>query len=81
MPVKVYVAPGSRWCQEAKALLKAKGVPFEEVDVTKDAKRLEEMRSVSGQRGVPVVTDGETVVIGFDEAALAALAAKARASA
>ena len=81
MSVKLYVTAGSPWCEKARSLLTAKGVRFEEIDVARDARRLGELVAVSGQRGVPVVTDGTAVVIGFDEAAIAALAAKARASA
>ena len=77
MAVKVYTTPTCPWCKQAKALLESRGVPYEEVDVTKDRRLAEDLREVSGQLGVPVVTDGTTVVIGFNKAALEELSARA----
>ena len=79
MAVKVYTTPTCPWCRQAKALLESKGVPYEEVDVTKDRTLVDELQAVSGQLGVPVVTDGTTVVIGFNKAALEHLVAGAAA--
>ena len=75
MAVKVYTTPTCPWCRQAKGLLESKGVRYEEVDVTKDRRLVEELQAVSGQLGVPVVTDGKTVVIGFDKARLEQLVA------
>ncbi len=74
MPITVYATPTCPWCKEAKAFLAAKGVPFREVDVSKDRKLVEELYAISGQLGVPVVTDGRKVVIGFNKRALEELA-------
>ncbi|MBI4415914.1 MAG: glutaredoxin family protein [Euryarchaeota archaeon] len=69
-PVKVYTTPTCPWCKEAKAFLEAKGVAYNEIDVSRNRKLVDELKAVSGQLGVPVVTDGRTVVIGFDRAGL-----------
>jgi glutaredoxin-like YruB-family protein len=67
MKVKIYTTPACPFCYMLKEFLKEKGVEFEEVDVSKDKKALEEMIEKSGQMGVPVVEiDGE-IVIGFDK--------------
>lgn len=71
----MYTTPTCPWCAQAKALLRGKGAPFEEVDVTKDHRLVHEMQDLSGQLGVPVTTDGKSVVIGFNKAALEKLAA------
>ena len=76
MPVKVYTAPTCPWCKQAKAFLTQRRVPFEEVDVTKDRQLVEELLSISGQIGVPVIMDGAAVIIGFDKPALENLAAR-----
>jgi glutaredoxin-like YruB-family protein len=65
--VKIYTAPGCPFCFLAKEYLKEKGVEFEEVDVSKDEKALQEVIEKTGQMGVPVLEiDGE-IVIGFDK--------------
>jgi len=74
---KVYTTPTCPWCKQAKALLRETGVPFEEIDVSKDRALVQELLSISGQLGVPVVTDGKTTIIGFDRSALETLAARA----
>ncbi|TLZ51851.1 MAG: glutaredoxin family protein [Methanobacteriota archaeon] len=78
MPVKLYSTPTCPWCKEAKKFLSSKGVAFQEVDVSKDRKLVEELHAVSGQLGVPVTIDGKTIVIGFSKPALEKLAAAAK---
>ena len=47
--------------------MKKHGIDFEDIDVSKDEKRLQEMIKISGQMGVPVVDiDGE-IITGFDK--------------
>lgn len=77
MAIKMYTTPTCPWCKMAKEFLQSKGVAFEEVDVTKDRALVEEMRQVSGQLGVPVITDGVRVIIGFNQHALEELASAA----
>lgn len=75
-PVTVYSTPTCPWCDRAKAYLSQHGVPYRDVDVSKDYDAAMEMVRLSGQQGVPVtVGDGE-VILGFDQAKLAKLAAK-----
>jgi glutaredoxin-like YruB-family protein len=74
--VTVYSTPTCPWCDRAKAYLAQHGVPFKDVDVSKDYNAAMEMVRLSGQQGVPVtVADGE-VILGFDQARLAKIAAK-----
>ena len=64
--VKVYSTPTCPYCKMAKDYLKAKGVQFEEIDVSEDTARADEMVKISGQMGVPVLDiDGE-IIVGFD---------------
>ena len=71
MHVTVYSTPTCPWCHKTKAFLKDHDVAFEDVDVSADADRAEEMIHKSGQMGVPVVAikedDKEEIVIGYDE--------------
>lgn len=70
--VKVFSTPTCPYCVRVKDYLKGHAVSFENVDVSTDRTGLQEMMRVSGQMGVPVVViDGE-VIVGFDQARIAA---------
>ncbi len=74
--VKVYSTLTCPWCKVTKDYLRARQVPFEDIDVGLDASAAREMVQLSGQYGVPVITiDGE-VVIGFDRVKIDRLLAK-----
>lgn len=53
---------------KAKAYFTQKGVPFTEKNVQQDRVAAMEMIRRSGQTGVPVITIGNDVVVGFDQA-------------
>ena len=59
-----------------KEVLRQQQVPFQEKDVTKDYNAAMEMIRRSGQQGVPVTTADNEVIVGFDQARLARIAAK-----
>jgi len=66
--IKLYTTPTCVYCKTLKGYLKTNGKDFEEIDVSKDEKQLQDMIKVSGQMGVPVLDiDGE-IVTGFDKA-------------
>ncbi len=76
MNVKLYSTLTCGYCHQAKRYLKERGVDFTEHDISVDRAAAEEMISLTGQVGVPVIAvDGE-VVIGFDRARLEQLLAK-----
>lgn len=64
--VKVYSTPTCPWCVRVKDFLESKNVIFEDIDVSKDAAKAQEMFQKSGQYGVPVIIVDDKVVIGFD---------------
>jgi glutaredoxin-like YruB-family protein len=65
--VKVYSTNSCPYCITLKSFLKKHNIDFEDIDVSKDEKALEEMVKKTGQMGVPVVEiDGE-IIIGFDK--------------
>ena len=61
--VVIYTAMFCPFCARAKALLRAKGVDYEEVDVTTGAGRRAEMaeRSGGGRTAPQILIDGEPV--------------------
>lgn len=65
--VTVYSTPSCPFCVRVKQFLKDNNVAFENVDVSSDQAKVQEMIEKSGQMGVPTIDiDGE-VIVGFDQ--------------
>lgn len=56
--------------------LRKQGVPYQEVDVTKDPRAAQEIARRTGQMGVPVITDSQEAIVGFDLPRLQRMAAR-----
>lgn len=66
--VELYTTTYCPFCTRAKALLKKKGVAFEEIDVTDSPELRERMIELSGgRRTVPEIFINGRIVGGFDE--------------
>jgi glutaredoxin 3 len=66
--VEIYTREWCGYCDAARALLKRKGVPFVEIDVTGDPQRRSEMtRRANGRTTLPQIFVGLTHVGGCDE--------------
>lgn len=68
--VKVYSTPTCPYCIKAKAYFDSQGVKYENIDVSTDQQGLQEMVTLSGQMGVPVISVDGQIVAGFDKAKL-----------
>lgn len=64
--VTVYSTQNCPYCRLAKAFLDRYGVEYRSIDVGVDRKAAKEMVELSGQYGVPVITVGDEVIVGFD---------------
>ncbi len=65
--VKVYSTPTCPHCIRVKQYLKDKGVEYDDIDVSGDTAKGQEMVKKSGQMGVPVLDIEGEIVIGFDK--------------
>jgi len=66
--VEIYTSPFCGYCHAAKRLLKKKGVPFSEIDVSMNpSKRQEMMQRANGGYTVPQIFIGSTHVGGCDD--------------
>jgi len=66
--VQIYTTSYCPFCTRAKALLRGKGVEFEEIDVTNDDALREKMVELSGgRRTVPEIFINGKIVGGYDE--------------
>lgn len=67
--VVIYSTANCPYCQMAKQLLTAKGVPFTEIRVDQDPALKEEMIAKSGRRTVPQIFINKKPIGGFDDMA------------
>jgi glutaredoxin 3 len=67
--VVVYRTPSCGYCFRVKHLLESKGVPFKEVDVSRDQDKRQWLLEVTRQRTVPQVFINGQSVGGFDDLA------------
>jgi glutaredoxin 3 len=69
--VTVYTTEPCGYCRTAKALLNRRGIPFEEINLSKDAEGRAELVSKTGMMTFPqVIIDGQPLG-GFQELAAA----------
>ncbi|MBX3205426.1 MAG: glutaredoxin 3 [Labilithrix sp.] len=65
--VRVYSTLICPYCVRAKLLLKARGIAFEEIDVTHDPEKRSWLVETTGRRTVPQIFIGDEAIGGFDE--------------
>ena len=65
--VKIYSTPACPFCMMAKKFLRDNNIDFEDIDVSADQAKAQEMVQKAGQMAVPVIDiDGE-IIVGFDK--------------
>ncbi|NIM03534.1 NrdH-redoxin [bacterium] len=65
--VTIYSTPSCPFCMMAKSFMKENNIDFEDIDVSADHTKVQEMVQKSGQMAVPVIDiDGE-IIVGFDK--------------
>lgn len=67
MHIAIYSTPTCPYCIEAKQYFKSKNINFEDIDVSANQAKAQEMIEISGQMGVPVIKIDDKVLIGFDQ--------------
>lgn len=65
--ITVYTSPSCPYCVMAKRLLASRERSYEEVDISRDPARLQEMLTLSGRRTVPQIFIGGQHVGGYDD--------------
>ena len=65
--IEIYSTQNCPYCVRAKTLLQSKGLDYEEVDISSDPERMQEMIERSGRRTVPQIFINEQAIGGFDE--------------
>ena len=65
--VTVYSTPTCPFCVRAKQFLKENSIKFEDIDVSENQDKAQEMIKRSGQMGVPVLDIDGKIIVGFDK--------------
>ena len=65
--IEIYGTEYCGYCTAARMLLKKKGLNYEDILVSTDAKALAEMRDRSGNSSVPQIFINDQAIGGFDE--------------
>ncbi len=63
--VIIYSTPTCPYCVYAKNYFRSKNISFEDVDLSVQRNRIEEMVRKTGQMGVPVIDIDGQIVLGF----------------
>lgn len=74
----IYRTPTCPYCHMAAEYLRSKGIPFKEIDVSKDPVAAREMVMKSSQMGVPVIDINGQIIVGFNRPAIDMALAKIR---
>ena len=72
-PVSIYTTETCGYCKIAKDFFQKNNIEFQEFDVGRDLEKRQEMIEKSGQMGVPVITVGSDLVVGFNKPRLSEL--------
>lgn len=64
--ITVYSTPTCGFCRMAKAYFAAKGLEYDEIDVSQNQAAQAEMIEKSGQVGVPVIEIDDKIIVGFN---------------
>ncbi len=68
--VKIYTTPACPYCIRTKKFLEESKIPFENIDVSANRDKAQEMVDKSGQMGVPVLDIEGKIITGFDKEAI-----------
>ena len=64
--ILIFSTPSCSHCSAAKRYLRKKGIPFKDVDVSRDKAAARDMVRRSGQQGVPVIDINGKIIVGFN---------------
>jgi glutaredoxin 3 len=66
-PIRVFTTRWCGYCVRAKALLRSRGLPFEEISLDEEPAFREKLRELTGGWTVPQIIIGDEVIGGYTE--------------
>jgi len=67
LPIRLYTTRWCGYCVRAKALLRSRGLPYEEVSLDDEPAFREKLHELTGGWTVPQITIGDEVIGGYSE--------------
>jgi len=67
MSIIIYSTPFCGYCQKAKEYFKSRNLSFQEIDISKDKTKAEEMIRLSGGYSVPVILINGQICVGWNQ--------------
>ena len=67
MKIKIFSTPTCPYCHVLKNYLKENGFEFEEIDISKETAKREELIKKTGLATLPVVEINGQLIVGFDK--------------
>ena len=67
MKIKIFSTPTCPYCYVLKNYLKENGFEFEEIDISKETAKREELIKKTGLATLPVVEINGQLIVGFDK--------------
>jgi len=64
--VIIYTKTGCPYCKAAKEDLNKKGVTYQEINISDNPGKIEEMVKIAGTRKVPVIVEADKVTVGYN---------------
>lgn len=65
--ITIYSTPSCHFCHMAKEYLTSKSIPFTDINVAEDTQARQDMITMSGQMGVPVIKIENDIIVGFNK--------------
>jgi glutaredoxin-like YruB-family protein len=65
--IKIYSTPTCHYCVMAKEFFNKNNIEFENIDVSTDHAKAQEMIDKTGQMGVPVIIINDNIIVGFQQ--------------
>lgn len=68
--IKIYSSDNCGYCRKLKDYLDSKKIHYTVVNIDESMDNMRELKDISGQTAIPVSIIGESVIVGFDKAAI-----------
>ena len=69
--VTIYSTPSCHFCHAAKAFFDEHAIAYEDINVAENLEKRKEMKTISGQMGVPVINIDGKIIVGYDQNTIA----------
>jgi len=73
MSIVIYTAQHCGYCHKAKEYFKSRNLPFQEIDISKDVTKAQEVVNLTGGFYMPVILINGQICVGWNQARVSQL--------